>query len=314
MRGQWLIRYLTSEEVASFEPRVVVWQRTSVPDEGRLAAVTAVARKLNALTIYDLDDNLLDIDDEAERLAYVEKLKAVEASLRVAEQIWCSTSPLVERVSTMSRHVPLLMPNALDPSLWMGASKNSPAETDVFRMMYMGTRTHSADLGMLSVAMDRLESKHPGRFKLEVVGVANCHTDQAWMKVVQIPEHVGASYPAFVSWLRAQGGQQLGVAPLLSSPFNSCKSHIKVLDYAALGLPALTSDVQAYQPLQADVECYKCGNEPELWVTEIERIRQRPTFAAAVLNNARLRVTERAFVEATQLRIDAIESGLAGHA
>ena len=45
---------------------------------------------------------------------------------------------------------------------------------------------------------------------------------------------------------QALAGYDFGLAPLVRGRFNDCKSGIKVLDYAALGLPTMASAVPAY--------------------------------------------------------------------
>lgn len=304
--GQWQLRYLIPEEVGAFRPEVIVWQRTAMDDERQVESIAALAKRLGALMVYDLDDNLFDLDDEAERRAYAAKLKAVEKSLRVADQVWCSTAELAERIGGISRSRPRVMANALDPGLWGPAPAAMKEDAAIHRLMYMGTRTHAADLELLSQAMDLLEARQPGRFKLDVVGVASEYPDRPWMEALLIPNHVGASYPAFVNWIRQQGARRLGVAPLLSSPFNDCKSCIKVMDYAALGMPTLASDVPAYGPMRADVECFKSANDPVHWAANIERACGDVALASRVLAGASSRIGDLPFAEAVKLRMDAI--------
>ena len=307
--GQWQLRYMIPEEVAAFRPDVIVWQRTAMADEQQVASIAALAGRLNALMIYDLDDNLFDLDDEAERRAYAAKLQAVKKSLQVADQVWCSTFELTERVADISRNPPLLIANALDPGLWGGLPALPENGGSVHRLMYMGTRTHAADFELLDEAMGLLEERLPGRFELDIVGITSQDLDRPWIKVLQVPDRVGASYPAFVHWLRQQGARRLGVAPLLSSQFNDCKSCIKVMDYAALGMPTLTSDVPAYRPMQTDIECFKSGNDPALWAASIQRACSNEALANRVMSNARSRIGEGPFAEAVKLRMDAINLG-----
>jgi len=309
--GKWQVRYLIPEEVAAFRPDVVVWQRTAMADEQQVDSIAMLAKRLGCLMVYDLDDNLFELDDEAERRAYEVKLKAVEKSLQVADQVWCSTVELAERVSGMTRHRPLTMANALDPEMW--GTPPMPASEEhlgpVHSLMYMGTRTHAADLELLGQAMDMLEERRPGHYRLDIVGVASNYPERPWMHVLEIPGYVGASYPAFVNWLSRQGPRRLGVAPLLSSPFNDCKSCIKVLDYAALGMPTLASDVPAYRPMQVDLECFKSDNSPDAWAEKIELVCGDDAQASLVMSNARLRIGQIPFFEAVRIRMDAISSG-----
>ncbi len=61
----------------------------------------------------------------------------------------------------------------------------------------------------------------------------------------------------------------IGLAPLADTPWNASKSHIKALEYAALGIPVIASDVPAYRSLVVDgVTGFLVGSENE-WRTRL---------------------------------------------
>ena len=62
-----------------------------------------------------------------------------------------------------------------------------------------------------------------------------------------VPPPECTPYPKFVNWLRDQGPFDVGVAPLADTPFNRVKSDIKLLDYSAMGLRTLVSDLPTYR-------------------------------------------------------------------
>lgn len=308
--GRWEVRYLIAEEVEAFQPHVIVWQRVALPTPDDVAGVVRVAKRTGAAMIYDLDDNLFELDDQFEKRMYAEKLEAVRASLQAADQVWCSTPNLVGNSASITRSLPLLMPNALDPGLWVTGGGQIPTVGHASRLLYMGTRTHAADLDLLNEAMSLLERRAPGKYKLDVIGVSSHYDKLPWLEVLDIPSHVGASYPAFVHWLCRQEARRLGVAPLLRSRFNDSKSSIKVLDYAALGIPALVSDVPAYSSLRADMDCMKTDNSAVAWASGIERACLDEALTSRVLSGAMSLIGERAFGDAVTLRMDAIDRGL----
>jgi glycosyltransferase involved in cell wall biosynthesis len=76
------------------------------------------------------------------------------------------------------------------------------------------------------------------------------------------------------------------VAPLLDTPFNRTKSAIKTMDYAALGLAILASDVPAYQGSLADGPAGRLvRNDAGAWYAALDGIIRdqdlRRSFAAA---------------------------------
>jgi glycosyltransferase involved in cell wall biosynthesis len=72
----------------------------------------------------------------------------------------------------------------------------------------------------------------------------------------------------------------IGLCPLADTPFNTCKSHIKALEYMALGIPVIASDRPAYRDLVVDgVTGFLVRNEAEWYerLTELafdEAMRQ----------------------------------------
>jgi glycosyltransferase involved in cell wall biosynthesis len=267
-RGQLTYRVLFTEEMARFRPDVIAWHRIAVPDVDGLQQLTSVAKSVGAKLLYDLDDNLLDMDDHAEGDRYSYMREAVARSLKVADEVWCSTPTLTTRVREVAPGAVHTLANSIDPSVWRPARVLDAAPPGgPLRLLYMGTRTHQLDYAFLSGVMERLHRTHAGAFLLTVIGIRHHdHADMPWLKVRSAPNYVGGSYPAFVHWLQNQSGFDLGVAPLVDSAFNACKSHVKVLDYAALGLPSVASAVPAYaHALRDGLGCRLVPNDIDAW-------------------------------------------------
>lgn len=242
------VRYLLLEELTAFRPEVILWSRTAVPTAEGVATLQQIAASIKARLVYDLDDNLLAMDDHPERDSYQGMIRAVRRSVDVADAVWCSTQRLTTLLGALNPGA-VWMPNALDPVLWEAPApvERSWMPAGVLRVVYMGTRTHDEDFALLASAIERVHRAHPGKIRLTLIGVnAKAAPSHAWMEVMQIPDHVGASYPAFVRWLVNHRDFDVGVAPLVDTTFNRFKSSIKVLDYRALGIPTVASAVPAY--------------------------------------------------------------------
>jgi len=242
------VRYLIAEEVETFSPDVVLWNRGALATVSAVDALVAVARESGARLIYDLDDNLLAMDEHPERESYLDMVGAVRRSIELADEVWCSTQSLVDAVKAAGGAA-VLMPNTLDACMWkrtVSPVEKRPAGAPL-KMIYMGTRTHDEDYRLLEMALVEIERIRPGTFSLTLVGVnAQNMVLHPWITVLSPPAHIGASYPAFVRWFVQQGPFDLGLAPLIDTRFNRGKSSIKVLDYAAIGLATLASSVAGY--------------------------------------------------------------------
>jgi glycosyltransferase involved in cell wall biosynthesis len=116
----------------------------------------------------------------------------------------------------------------------------------------MGTMTHDADFAMLLPALTEIHRQFGDQIRLDLIGFVAGLEVPSWIRRLAPTPHAGRSYAGFVHWLRSAGTWDIGLAPLADTPFNACKSAIKVLDYAALGLASLASDVAAYQGSLAD--------------------------------------------------------------
>lgn len=166
----------------------------------------------------------------------------------------------------------------------------------------MGTRTHDDDFRLLDSALQQVWERRPNAFTLTLVGVNAGESDtRPWMDGQSPPAHVGASYPAFVHWFSRLRGFHAGMAPLLGSDFNRCKSSIKVLDYAAMGVATLASNVPAYAD-DAHEDRILIDNTSGAWVDQIVSLIDRQLAVDKVAACAALRVGPDVFAEAVARR------------
>lgn len=269
------VRYLVTEELDAFSPDLVIWNRGAIVNESDMFMLL-ITKQRGAKLIYDLDDNLLAMDEHPEREAYASIVGAVRASINLADVTWCSTPRLAEVVNEAGGFAQW-MPNAHDVQLWR-AAPGAPVPlpgTGLLRLLYMGTRTHDDDFKMLDAALQQVWEQRPNTFSLTLIGVnATATGNRAWIEEAHPPAHVGASYPAFVHWFSRLRGFHAGMAPLLASPFNTCKSSIKVLDYAAMGVATFASRVPAYAD-DARFDRVLIDNTPREWAEEIVRLVDR---------------------------------------
>lgn len=303
------VRFQIPDEIEAFAPDVVVWHRVAIRETKAIETLAEVARRTGARLVYDLDDHLLGMEDHPEKAVYMPMVDAVRASLAAADRVWCSTPRLASLVEGETRAAVEVMPNVLDPEVWE-LRHPRPARPDdpALRLLYMGTRTHNEDFAFLAGVMERLHRRQPGLAQLHMIGVRSDDTQSApWLRVHPIPGYVGASYPAFVHWLVRQPAFDLGVAPLVATAFNSGKSPIKVLDYAALGIPAIASRVPAYAgSLRDGMDCVLADNDVDAWERALLDLAADGSRRAALLDAASALVTPGVFEAGWRRRLDAM--------
>jgi glycosyltransferase involved in cell wall biosynthesis len=135
--------------------------------------------------------------------------------------------------------------NGLDENLWWSPPALDRPDGPALRLLYMGTATHAADLDAILAALAQLADRFPGRVAIDVIGVTAGALPSGFHRV-DPPLVATQAYPAFVNWLSARNDWHLGLAPLADTAFNRGKSGIKAMDYAALGLPTVASDIGIY--------------------------------------------------------------------
>ncbi len=112
---------------------------------------------------------------------------------------------------------------------------------------YAGSSSHTRDLALVAPAIERLMAEHPA-VRFECFGVP-------------VPGSIARRWPDRVasfgytkdydSYLRTlyELGWSLGLCPLVDDDFNRSKTPTKLLEYAAVGVPALCSRVEPYAQL-----------------------------------------------------------------
>jgi glycosyltransferase involved in cell wall biosynthesis len=230
---------------------VIIAHRISLHRIQDVERVKTYCRENGAKFVYDIDDDLLALESDHTQSEVYESFKpVVRHALATADQVWVSTPILAERYRLPTRDVTII-PNELDPRVWNPADATRE-QNHTIRFLYMGTPTHRSDFSELVLpAFARLRNEFHDQVSLTLIGITDqAHADTEY-SILEVPPHVALSYPAFASWLQSLTPYDVGLAPLLDTPFNRAKSNIKQLEYSALGLPTIASDLPPYR----DVPC-----------------------------------------------------------
>ena len=239
--------------------------------------VLSRCRQRGVPVVYQLDDNLLDLHrDEPWETYPGNSLRGVVAFLaRQADGVIVSTPAIAERLARL-RSGALVVPNALDERLFGSSPEPFVSRSSAVTIGYMGTLTHEADLRMVLAPLRALLRRQAGRVRLELVGggaeerIASLFEGLPFRMRNLGSEH---PYPRFVPWMRQQLRWDVAIAPLEDDAFTRGKSDLKYLDYAALGIPGVFSDVRPFRDTVRHRETgLLAANEPEAWAEALEEI------------------------------------------
>jgi len=268
-------------------PDVIVTHRHAITDDQTVKALLAHCRQHDIRLVYDLDDDLLDVPPEhpeAERLSQLAGTVAYLAAK--ADAVWVSTQQLAARVGRPRRKT-FVLPNCLDERLWWPPPAVDLPPVGPTRLLYMGTRTHAADLDLILPALNRLGAEFGDRVAIDVIGVSP-HRLPAGLNRLDVPYPASQTYPAFVNWLSRQNRWHIGLAPLVDTAFNRGKSAIKAIDYAALGLPCVASDVGVFSgTIENGVNGLLVENTEAAWFSALAGLLRDPHRCQALARAAR---------------------------
>lgn len=294
----------------------VLVQRTALPPEAVdtfLDSSRAAGRKI----VYEIDDDLTRFEGRLDSsIDYARLGESVVKLLVGADLVVVSTEELAHRFRHFNRHI-VVSPNALAERLWFGgvapalARKERPRKVaGDFHMLYMGTRTHDADLAILKEAMARLH-KDGAKISLFTVGITQQKAD--WYETIAVPDPF-KPYASFVPWLRSLAvDMDLAVAPLEDTIFNRGKSALKHYEYAAIGLCGLYSDVEPYRSVVRHGETgLLVPNTADAWSEAIALAAADADLRNAIAARAREEVALPRGMRAEADRLDEAILGLLG--
>jgi GT2 family glycosyltransferase/glycosyltransferase involved in cell wall biosynthesis len=262
----------SAERLAESEADLVLVQRVAAHNREIVERIVDACRRRGSRLLFEIDDDLFHLPEEhPESLAYADRLDAAKLLARSADVVIASTEALRRQMLPFNAET-IVLPNYLDERLWIRPSASREFTPADIRVVYAGTLSHRDDLEFLGLAVRRLGSKYRERIRLEVVGVADGAPRANWFHTMTVPPEIALSYPRFVEWILRQNRWHWGVAPLLDTSFNRSKSALKFLEYAALGVPSICSDMPVYGTAVRHEETgLLIANHPDCWRDALER-------------------------------------------
>ena len=160
---------------------------------------------------------------------------------------------------SLSMQTPDVKPNRLERALW-GDLKSLRRQGAKPRVGWAGAQQHSGDLALI----------------IDLVKATADEVDWVFfgMCLEELRPYIKEEHPFVVDFdaypkKLASLNLDIAVAPLEAHPFNEAKSNLRILEYGALGLPVICSDIYPYQ--NAPVK--RVSNDPQAWATALrERI------------------------------------------
>jgi glycosyltransferase involved in cell wall biosynthesis len=204
--------------------------------------------------IASLDDLLTQVPDyNTFSRTYPDIGERLKRALSQCDRLIVSTPELAGFMSGYCADIHVI-PNAMPESPWFEEDLSQRPEHTRLRVAWVGAGQHTGDLEEFATVVERTSKE------VDWVFFGMCPESlRPWVREI----HPMVPFEEYHRRLR-ELDLDLGVAPLIDNAFNRCKSHIKLLEYGAMGIPAIASDLAPYRGTPATL----ARNEDE-WVERI---------------------------------------------
>ena len=268
----------TVDDVQSISCEQIWLLNASSPEEIELVKALRNSPKRPKI-VYFLDDAFhLRASSPAAQTRWIER---IVTAMACCDQIVTSSRALLELVqswkdcytslhTTTLSHLPHLVINEL--------ARNPPTrDSQRLRVLWAGAQHHGADLALLANIVEQTYQ--------EFTWVFFGDRPRQLPVFVQYEFQPPVPFEAYIEKLRDLA-PDVAVAPLQDTPFNRYKSPLKLLEYAALGVPVLASNVQAYT--QSSAMLMRTESD---WLAALNQLRSsaRRSDASHQLQNWALR-------------------------
>lgn len=222
----------------------VVWQTIHTP--GALQMFTELKNHYKVPTLTELDDYVFTLPEAniASRVYYPgsQESRIAFQQLSTSDALIVSTPYLKEAYGSFNKNIHVVE-NTINFSLWRKPPprlRQSPNLT----IGWVGGGTHNEDLALLLPVISGLRAQYPN-IRWKFISGGPCPPEFKDIKNLQWKHAFKTidKYPAFV----AKQGFDIGVAPLVDNTFNRSKSNLRWLEYTALGIPTVASDVEHFR-------------------------------------------------------------------
>lgn len=193
--------------------------------------------------VYELDDDPFEIEPHNPMYrVYSNPIvhDSISHCMSVANLVTVSTEPLADRMRKYNPNV-VVLKNRIDESLL----KYERSLCDRLTIGWAGGDSHARDIDSAAYGLKRVMDWHKD-IDVHFIG-------SDLRRLVKAPREIRHSeWCSETTEFHKLIDFDIGIAPLVPTVFAETKSHIKALEYAALGIPVVATDSAAYRDFVID--------------------------------------------------------------
>ena len=233
--------------------------------------LTEALHKAGKYLIYIIDDDLLCVPPEISSAAYFnqsEIQKNIRMMMAMSNAIVSPSPLLLKKYATDGKRAIQIEEPAIDPVPYRAHDSKAPV-----KIGFAGSVDRTGDLeNILKDALIAVKRQYGERVQFEFFGAIPSFAKELDAKCIPYCD----SYDEYRRTLN-ELQWDIGLAPMLDTPFHACKHYNKFVEYGAAGIVGVFSDVQPYVRLQALCsQAILCENTSDAWYAAISSLIEAP--------------------------------------
>jgi len=244
--------------------------------------------------IYEIDDNIFEL--EPTHVEYEQHFRSIPYIKQLLDnssiKVLCSSDLLRKSLARRFNKLQIFVfTNHLPLSLIPNPPQRKPK--DKIRIGFAGTKSHCYDLAIIESALLRIANRYGNKVEIVLWGAATENL-RACDQVLIIRTPV--SYWRYLQRLNDLE-IDIGLIPLADNEFNRCKTDIKWVEYSALEIPAVISDIPVYHEAKSSGLGVMVSNDPAAWYNAIVDLIENPEKRHSIGQAAREYILKNRIIE-----------------
>ena len=247
IQNEYEVKFGDIHQIKNFRPDICIFARVPKFSLEKIQESVRFLRSYDAKIIYEIDDNLIDLDKKHPEFGYYQtQIDKKKYLLKNSDIVITSTENLSNQLKFHNSNIVVCKNVRRVKPYNYGEEDFNPTK----KLIYIASNTHLPDLKILLDAVQRLNTEGI-LVNLYLIGLNYVDVQQPWIYNIPSPVSVD-NYPEFMRWSKIFFNMDYGVAPLISNNFNQAKSAIKFLDYLEIGLPTIASNIGEFGEIIID--------------------------------------------------------------
>jgi glycosyltransferase involved in cell wall biosynthesis len=236
----------------------------------------------------EMDDNVFLVNPDSPAYDQYapgsENVEIVKEQLQKSNGVIVSTEYLAKIYRNVNKNVHVV-PNCIDFEIWDNL-KPKVKRSKKIRIGWAGGGSHDRDLMTVSNVIDVITKKYsnvefyfmggfPAQFQEKKT--KKLHLSKSWYPINQYPQEL------------KNLNFDIAIAPLRDNEFNRAKSNLRWLEYSAMGIPTVASNVEPYKCIK-DCKDGVLVNEEEEWIDALSSLIESENMRKTIGKNAYDRV------------------------